>query len=151
MARMHSRKKGKSGSHKPIKKTIPSWVSHDKKEIELLILKYGKEGKTASEIGMYLRDEYGIPYVKAITGKSITTILKEKELTKEVPEDMMALIKKSIQIRKHLEENHKDQTAKRGLKLTESKINRLAKYYKANKIIDSKWKYDPEKVKLIVN
>ncbi len=150
MARMHSRKKGISGSHNPIKKEKASWVKYSTKEIELLIVKYVKEGKTSAEIGLYLRDEYGIPDVKTLLNKSVSQVIKEKSLGKDIPDDLMALIKKSITIRKHMEENHKDMTGKRGLQLTESKIKRLVKYYKRTKALDSKWKYDPEKVKLIV-
>jgi len=150
MARMHSRKKGLSKSHKPIKKEKPSWIKYSTKEIELLILKYAKEGKTAAQIGLYLRDEYGVPDVKIILNKSINQVLKEKKIKKDLPDDIMALIKKSILIRKHLEENKHDQTGKRGLQLTESKIKRLAKYYKKKKMIAADWKYDPEKVKLVV-
>ena len=151
MARMYSRKKGKSGSHNPIKKEKASWVKYEAKEIELLIVKYVKEGKTSAQIGLYLRDEYGIPDVKIIIGKTITQVIRDKKLTKELPEDIMALIKKAVQLRRHMDENHKDMPGKRGLQLTEAKIKRLAKYYKRKKVIDVKWKYDPEKVKLIVN
>ncbi len=150
MARMYSRKRGKSKSHAPIKKETPSWVTHGSKEIELLILKYAKEGKTAAQIGLYLRDEYGIPSVKPILKKTITQILKEKNISKELPDDLMALIKRAVMIRKHMEENHKDMTGKRGLQLTESKVKRLVKYYKRTGALDKTWKYDPEKVKLIV-
>lgn len=150
MARMHSRDKGKSGSTKPAKKSSPSWLQYKPKEIELLIIKYAKEGKSPSQIGMYLRDEYGIPDIKLVTQKSITKILEEKKLSADIPEDLMALIRKAILIRKHLGENHKDQPGKRGLRLTESKIMRLAKYYKGTGRIPATWKYDPEKVKLTI-
>ena len=150
MARMHSRDKGRSGSNRPAKKVVPSWLQYKPKEIELLIVKYAKEGKTPSQIGLYLRDEYGIPDVKLVTGKSVTLILKEKNLLGELPEDLTALIRKAILLRKHLEANHKDQPGKRGLHLTESKIMRLAKYYKRTGRIPSQWKYDPERVKLLI-
>jgi small subunit ribosomal protein S15 len=150
MARMHSGARGKSGSTKPSKKTSPSWLKYKPKEIELLITKYAKEGKNPSQIGMYLRDEYGIPDVKTITGKSITDILKDKNLAKEIPEDLMALIRRAVLIRKHMEDNKNDMTAKRGLHLTESKIKRLTKYYKRTAKLPMEWKYDPKKIKLVV-
>ena len=53
-------------------------------------------------------------------------------------------------LKKHLEKNHKDQSAKRGLQLTESKIKRVVKYYKKNKKIPMDWKYDPERIKLFI-
>ena len=145
---MHSRKKGKSGSTKPVKKTVPSWVKLKPKEVEKLIAKYYKEGKKPSQIGMIMRDEYGLPDIKTLTGKSVTETLKEADLHPELPEDLMALIKKAVMVKDHLEENHKDMTAKRGLELTESKIRRLAKYYKGTGRLSHDWKYDSKKIKL---
>jgi len=150
MARMHSGARGKSRSTKPSKKVAPSWLKYKSKEVELLITKYAKEGKNPSQIGIYLRDEYGIPDAKIITGKSITKTLKEKNLLKEIPEDLMALIRKAVLIRKHLEDNKHDMSAKTGLILTESKIKRLTKYYKRTGKMPLEWKYDPKKIKLVV-
>jgi len=150
MSRMHSGAHGKSRSTKPSKKVVPGWLKYKPKEVELLVLKYAKEGKLPSQIGIYLRDEYGIPDVKAVVKKSITKILQEKNLTKEVPEDLMALIRKAVLVRKHLADNKHDMTAKRGLILTESKIKRLTKYYRRTGRLPLNWKYDPEKIKLVV-
>ncbi|MFC1741375.1 30S ribosomal protein S15 [Nanoarchaeota archaeon] len=145
MARMHSRDKGVSGSKKPFKKTIPTWTRYKPKEIEMLVMKIAKEGKTPSVIGMTLRDTYGIPDVKTLTGKSITKIIAEKNLLPEVPEDLRALIKKSAMVRKHLEDNKQDMPALRGLQLTESKIKRIVKYYKETGRLSIEWKYIPSK------
>ena len=87
MARMHSRKKGKSGSKKPSKKSGYSWMSYKPKEVEMLVLKLAKEGNNTSTIGIVLRDTYGIPDVKAITKKSISVILEKKELLPKLPEN----------------------------------------------------------------
>jgi len=150
MAKMHSRKRGKSGSIRPAIKKVPSWVSRSQKEIELLISKLSKEGKTAAQIGLVLRDEYGVPSTKVLAGKNITKILKEHKLLPKLPYDMLALIKRAIILRKHLEANKQDMAALRGLQLTESKIKRLMKYYKKNGKIDQEWKYDPKTAGLLV-
>lgn len=149
MSRMYSRAKGKSGSKKPSAK-MQSWVRVKPKEVEMLIAKLAKEGKTTSQIGIYLRDVYGVPDVKLITSKKITQILNEKKLSPKIPEDLYALIKRSIAIRKHLEENKKDQPAKRGLTLTESKILKLVKYYHKNGTLPKDWRYDPKNIKILV-
>ena len=148
MARMHSRKKGKSGSKKPLSTHKPSWLRYSSKEIEMLVVKLAKEGKTASEIGLVLRDSYGVPDVKSLTEKSISKILTEKKLAPELPDDLIALMKKSVAIRKHRELNKKDEAAGRGLQLTESKIKRLIKYYKISGRIPVEWKYDTSKLKM---
>ncbi|HHE04618.1 MAG TPA: 30S ribosomal protein S15, partial [candidate division WOR-3 bacterium] len=117
MARMHSRKKGKSGSKKPLK-TSYSWMNYKPKEVELLVVKLAKEGNAASQIGIKLRDVYGIPDVKTATKKSITKILKEKKLAPNLPENLTSLLEQVISIKKHLENNKKDLHAKRNLTLT---------------------------------
>ncbi|MGM5480139.1 MAG: 30S ribosomal protein S15 [Nanobdellota archaeon] len=150
MARMYSRNKGKSRSTHPSKTETPSWVGYSAKEIELLVVKYAKEGKTASQIGILLRDEYGIPDVKNITGKTISTILKEKKLAKELPEDLMALLKKVLKIQEHLKTNTKDVPARRGLQLTESKILRLIRYYKRTGRLSRDWNYNPKHIKMYI-
>ena len=150
MARMHSRKKGKSASTKPVKKAMPSWSRYKTREVELLVLKLAKEGKTSSQIGIVLRDMYGVVDVKIITKKSITDILREKKLLPSIPEDLVALIKKRILLQKHRDNNHKDMPAKRGITLTDSKINRLVKYYKKSKKLPLEWKFDPKKASIFV-
>ena len=145
MARMHSRKRGKAGSTKPAKKEVHSWVKYKSKEVELLVVKYAKEGLTPSRIGIRLRDTYGIPDIKMIAKKSVTEILAERKLLQDLPEDLLALIKRSIIIRKHMEENIHDYPGKRGLQMTDAKINRLVKYYKKTGKIAADWKFDPKR------
>ena len=143
---MHSRKRGKHGSKRPAKKTAPSWIRYKSKEVELLIAKLAKDGKTTAQIGTLLRDTYGIPSVLALCGKSVSAILKEKKLLPEIPEDMTALFRKYANIVKHLELNKHDETAVRGLHLTESLINRLVKYYKRTGRIPETWKFDADRM-----
>ena len=150
MARMHSRKRGKSGSTKPIRKTPPSWVKYKPEEVKKLVLKLAKEGKSTSEIGILLRDSYGIPSVKSITNKKITKILEDHNLSKKIPEDLHNLIEKVIDISKHLEKNKNDKISKRGLQLNESKIKRLAKYYKRKGKLPKDWNYSKKSVELLL-
>ena len=151
MARMYSRKKGKSRSKKPLEIKKHSWITYSPKEVEMLIAKLAKEGKKPSQIGLMLRDIYGIPDVRSITKKTITQILKEKNLAGEIPEDLLMLIKKAILIKKHTEKNKHDKTAKRGLQLTESKINRLVRYYKKKGRLPKDWKYNIDKATLYLH
>ncbi len=150
MARMHSRKRGKSGSKRPSIKTIPRWVRYKKGEIEEIVVKLVKEGNSTSKTGLLLRDQYGIPSVKLLTGKTVSQIMKDEKIYPNFPEDIFNLLKQSVNLRNHLKKNKTDYTSKRGLELLESKIRRLGKYYVRNKILPSDWKYDPEKTKLLV-
>lgn len=150
MARMHSRKRGKHGSKKPLATTPPSWVGYKAKEVEMLVQKLAKQGLPTSKIGLVLRDSYGIPDVEKITKKKITRLLKEKGLAPEVPEDIQNLIKRAVKIKKHLESHRKDKVSKRGLQLTESKIRRLIKYYKRTGELPAEWKYELETARRLV-
>jgi len=147
---MYSRKKGKSGSHLVIKKDNRTWIKYNSEETEKLVLKFAKATKKCSEIGLVLRDQYGIPNVKEICGKTIGQILKDNKAAPELPDDLLNLISREIQIIKHLELNKKDQPARRGLILTESKLKRLIKYYKRKGVLPKDWKYSKEQAKLIV-
>ncbi len=150
MARIHARKKGKSGSTKPTVSQSDKWLEYNNKEIVDLIVSLAKKGKSASEIGTMLRDQYGVPDVKAIVGKKITQILKEKKLAPELPEDMLNLLKQALKLRKHMERNHNDDSNRRGLQLTESKIKRLVRYYKARKVLPADFYYDVNSIELLL-
>jgi len=150
MARRYSGKHGKAGSKKPASSKTTPWLSHSKEEIEQLVIKVSKSGKQPSQIGMILRDSYGIPDVAKATGKKIVNILAEHKLTAEIPEDLLYLLKKQIYLQKHIGSNKKDEPSIRGLMITKSKINRLVNYYKATGKLPKNWTYSEEKVKLIV-
>jgi len=150
MAKMHSRKKGKSGSKKPTESSLQPWVSYSAEEVQQLVIKSSKSGKPPSQIGIILRDSYGIPDTRKIAKKSILQILRDNNMQGQIPEDLAALIKKEIQITKHLENNRQDRNSKRGLILTESKIKRLAKYYKRTGVLPESWKYSREQAKMVV-
>jgi ribosomal protein S15P/S13E len=53
----------------------------------------------------------------------------------EIPEDLYHLIKKAVSMRKHLERSRKDKDGKFRLILIESRIHRLARYYKVRHMI----------------
>lgn len=150
MARMYSRARGKAGSKKPSEPVKPVWVPYKPKEIEQLVVKLSKTELTPSQIGLALRDTYGVPSVKALAEKKIVRILKEGNAAPSLPECMSSLIKRHIKLMKHLEVNRHDETAKRGEMIIQSKINKLAKYYKRKGVLAESWQYDKEKAKLLV-
>lgn len=146
---MYSRKKGKSGSRKPLQKTA-KWVDYKPKEVEDLVIKYAKQGIQSAKIGSILRDQYGVPSVKVVTKKTIAQILKENDLYSKLPEDLFNLLKRVVELRVHLEKNKRDYQSYRGLELTESKVRRLARYYIREGLLPKGWKYDPEQAKLLI-
>jgi small subunit ribosomal protein S15 len=152
MARMHTRRKGQSGSKRPSTMRVPEWLDKEKnaKWVEEKVIELAKAGNSPSMIGMILRDQYGVPLVKVVTGKSVITILRENDLTRRVPEDLRNMITKAASIRKHLEENKKDHVSKRGLMLAENKIHRLSKYYRKKKVLPADWKYSPDQAAVLL-
>jgi len=149
MARMHARRKGKSGSTRPIWRKTPEWIPYSSEEIEKLVVEKAEEGLGSAQIGLFLKDAYAIPSVKKICGKSIVNIMKANGLGAKMPEDFQYLVRRASNLRKHLESgNKKDKHSRRGLQLLESKIRRLVKYYRKRGIFEPTFKYEPSKATL---
>ena len=70
--------------------------------------------------------------MSSVTGSKVLRILRKHGLAPEIPEDLYHLIKKAVSMRKHLEQFRKDRDGKFRLILVESRIHRLARYYKVN-------------------
>ena len=149
MARMHARRKGRSGSSPQTREKNPKW-SPKPKEVEKMVVELSSEGNTTSQIGMVLRDMHGVPSVKLATGKSISKILEEKDMAPQLPENLTNLMRKAVKLGEHLKINNKDVHNTRALRLTEAKILRLVKYYRSTNVISEDWKYSLADAKLLV-
>jgi small subunit ribosomal protein S15 len=68
-------------------------------------------------------------------------ICEEKGIKFELPEDMSNLMKRAVELHEHVKLNKKDLHNLRGQHLIESKIRRLAKYYKREGILPPTWAY----------
>jgi small subunit ribosomal protein S15 len=150
MARMHARRRGSSSSTRPPRTSNPEWVPIDAQEIAKLVAKMTKEGLSSSQIGIRLRDQYGVPNVKLAVKKSIVTLMKESGAKMEFPEDVRNLMKNAVKLATHLSSNVKDMHNRRRLHLIEAKIRRLVKYYHRMEIIPKDWHYSLESAKLLV-
>ena len=142
MGRMHAPGKGISSSALPYRRTPPSWLKTAPEEVVDQVCKLAKKGLTPSQIGVILRDLHGVAQVRQVTGNKILRILKGNGLAPEIPEDLYQLIKKAVAVRKHLERYRKDMDAKFRLILIESRIHRLARYYKTAGQLPPNWKYE---------
>ncbi|MBI4182007.1 MAG: 30S ribosomal protein S15 [Candidatus Aenigmarchaeota archaeon] len=148
MSRMYSRRKGKSGSHKPAQLKA-SWVKYKPEEIEDIVVKLAKKGNQSAMIGLILRDQYGVPLTR-INGVKVTGMLRKHGLAPAIPDDLFNLLKKAVNLHAHLGKNRTDYTSYRGLELTESKIRRLVAFHIRNKSLPAGWKYDIGQAKLLV-
>jgi len=149
MARMHTRGRGQSGSRRPKVTVKPAWSVLDAAEVEKHIVKMHTEGVSMAVIGLRLRDQYGVPNVRLVTGKSILQTLNEKGATPPTPEDLEALLKRSVNIQIHLKEHKFDHANRRGLQLTEAKIRRLAGYYKEEGLLALEWDYAAKSAEML--
>lgn len=77
-------------------------------------------------------------------------MLESNKLKPEIPEDLMALIRRVVALDAHLQKNKKDYSAKRGYQLTVSKIRRLVEYYHHSNSLPKKWRYSIETARLLV-
>ncbi|WAR01277.1 RS13-like protein [Mya arenaria] len=129
MGRMHNPGKGISQSALPYRRSVPTWLKLTSEDVQEQIFKLAKKGLTPSQIGVILRDSHGVAQVRFVTGNKILRVLKSKGLASEIPEDLYFLIKKA------------DKDAKFRLILVESRIHRLARYYKTKRVLPPTWKY----------
>merc|ERR1712222_97279 len=151
MGRMHSKGKGISKSALPYRRTPPSWFKQTPSEVVEHVSKLARKGLTPSQIGVNLRDSHGIAQVSHVTGSKILRILKKKGFAPEIPEDLYCLIKKAVSVRKHLDKFRQDKDAKFRLILIESRIHRLARYYKLVKALPPNWKYESATASTLVS
>jgi ribosomal protein S15P/S13E len=141
MSRIHSGRKGRAGSHRPFPLTKPEWVSATTEEVVAQAVQLSKTGLTAAQVGLALRDSNGIPSSRAVTGKRLGALLAEAGLRPEIPEDLQGLLKRVVHLQRHLVAHPKDLANRRGLALMESRIRRLAQYYRQHRRIPENWRY----------
>jgi len=138
MARMHTRRRGSSGSDSPAADDPPEWSDVDEDEIEARVVELADQGHDPSQIGLKLRDEgvkgTPIPDVKLATGKKITEILEDHDAAADLPEDLRNLMERAVRLREHMDEHPQDVQNKRALQNAESKIRRLVDYYRGDEL-----------------
>jgi small subunit ribosomal protein S15 len=141
VSRIHSGRKGRAGSHRPFPPTRPEWVTLSAEEIATQAVQLAKGGRSAAQVGLALRDGLGVPSSRAVTGKRLTTVLAEAGVKPEVPDDLQALLKRVVHLQRHLTAHPTDLANRRGLTLMESRIRRLARYYRQRRRIPEGWRY----------
>jgi small subunit ribosomal protein S15 len=90
---------------------------------------------------MKLRDQHAIPLVKPITKKSVKKILQDNGVKQEIPEDLNNIVKKAVNLQRHLKTHNSDKRNVRSLELVEAKVHRIATYYKNRGELPQNWKY----------
>jgi ribosomal protein S15P/S13E len=121
MSRIHSGHKGRAGSHRPYPLTKPEWVTATSEEVVEQVVTLAKGGLSTAQIGL--------------------TILSEHGVRPEIPDDLQALLKRVVHLQRHLTTHPKDLSNQRGLALMESRIRRLARYYRQHRRLPENWRY----------
>ncbi len=147
---MHTGRHGKSKSRKPDPESVNVPQDFDKPQVEAQIVEYARKGTTPAMIGQMLKEKHGVPYVKQYFGRRLVAILSDNKVGGEMPQDMMDLLRRATVMRRHLEKNHNDVHNRVRLGRVEAKIWRLSKYYKRTGALPADWKYEPEKVALMI-
>lgn len=145
---MPKQEKGISHQTRPVTKRPPAWCRYTAEEVEALIMRLSKEGHPPSKIGTIIRDQYGVPLAKPITGKSVTQVLKERGVVSTLPEDLENLLRKATRLHVHYDKNKADLHNKRSLQIVEAKIYKLSRYYKREGVLAADWKYSPKAIAL---
>ncbi|MDG6223794.1 MAG: 30S ribosomal protein S15 [Candidatus Bathyarchaeota archaeon] len=145
---MPKQEKGISHETRPVSKRPPAWCRYTSEEVEAIIVKLSKDGHPPSQIGIILRDQHGVPLSKPITEKSVSQILKERNLYSTYPEDLENLLRKATRLHVHQDKNKSDLHNKRALQMVEAKIYKLSRYYKREGVLPADWKYSPKAISL---
>jgi small subunit ribosomal protein S15 len=103
----------------------PVWVKMKEPELKKTILELS-EKYSPSQIGIVLRDQYGIPTTK-IFGKKLKKYLQELGIERN--EDLENAEKKVTKMKEHLKKNITDRKAKHKLQKAQSRLNITKKYF----------------------
>jgi len=107
----------------------PVWVKMKEPELKEIIKKLA-EKNSPSQIGMILRDQYGVPTTR-IFGKKLKAYLKELGIERN--EDLENAEKKVDRMKEHLKSNITDRKAKHKLQKAQSRLVIIRRYFGISK------------------
>ena len=102
----------------------PVWLKQTEEDLKKIIADLS-EKYPAAQIGLILRDQYGIPTTK-IYGKKMSAYLKE--IKKDSSSELKNIEKRLEKIKEHIKSNITDKKAKHKLQKLQSKYNSTKRY-----------------------
>ncbi|MFH1451964.1 MAG: 30S ribosomal protein S15 [archaeon] len=108
----------------------PHWIKMKESELKKVIATL-TEKNSPSQIGLILRDQYGIPTTK-VFGKKLKAYLEELGIERN--EDLENAEKKVERMKEHLKTNITDRHAKHKLQKAQSRLNITRKYFGIEKV-----------------
>ncbi len=103
----------------------PTWVKMKEPELKKLVAELS-EKYAPSQVGIVLRDQYGIPTTK-IFGKKLKAYYKDLGI--EYNEDLINAEKKVDNLKEHLKTNITDRKSKHKLQKAQARLNITKKYF----------------------
>ncbi|MFA4960612.1 MAG: 30S ribosomal protein S15 [Candidatus Pacearchaeota archaeon] len=103
----------------------PTWVKMKESDLKKIISELS-EKNSPSQIGLILRDQYGVPTTK-VFGKKLKKYLIELGIEKN--EDLENAEKKVEKIKEHLKKNITDRKAKHKIQKAQSRLNIMKRYF----------------------
>jgi small subunit ribosomal protein S15 len=107
----------------------PLWLKMSEEDLKKVIKELADKYQPA-QIGIILRDQYGVPSTK-VFGKKLGAYLKELGI--EADENLTRAEKKAERLAEHFKENVTDMKAKHKLQKAQTRANILRKYSKRKK------------------
>jgi len=107
----------------------PVWLKMSEEELRKLVLKLAEKYQPA-QIGLILRDQYGVPTTK-VFGKKLSAYLREAGKNEFF--ELKNVEKKVEAIKEHMKNNGQDKKAKHKLQKSMSKLNAMRKYSERRK------------------
>jgi len=102
----------------------PVWLKMSEEELRKLVLELSEKYQPA-QIGLILRDQYGVPTTK-VFGKKLSAYLKEAGKNEFF--EVKNIEKKVAKIKEHMKNNGQDKKAKHKFQKANSRLNALKKY-----------------------
>jgi small subunit ribosomal protein S15 len=103
----------------------PTWVKMKEPELKTLIVELS-EKYAPSQVGIILRDQYGIPTTK-VFGKKLKAYYQDLGIERN--EDLENADKKVTNLKEHLKNNITDRKAKHKLQKAQARLNITKKYF----------------------
>lgn len=103
----------------------PVWLKMKEDELLKIIAELAKK-HSPSQVGIILRDQYGIPTTK-VFGKKLKKYMVELGFDKN--EDLDNAEKKVEKMKEHLKKNITDKKAKHKLQKAQSRLNKVRNYH----------------------
>ena len=97
-----------------------SWVTAKPEDIKAKIIELAKQGSSPEKIGLFLRDQQGIPKAKLL-GLKISKVLREANLYQD--NEKISRLKKVEILKKHIEQHKHDYSAARSHTKNLARIN----------------------------